>query len=586
MPARVRTIPRKARSVTRSSRKITASGIANMGAVDERTEATATPACLTAATNMTELTDVIAPRTTMRTRTPRLLLANVLGTARAHGVSHSTIEATGSRIACAVIGLISASGGLTSTVETAQASDAIAAAPTPNQKRSSGARSAHGATIKTRPAIVTSEPSAIGTVTGSSRKTAAISAAPSGYVVEIVMARPTPIARVLSKKTVSPSAMAVTIESPSKSHAPAEIVVKAPLPAVASTQATRSAPPIEERIALIPTEPSSAMRERARRLVTAHATAEPRAARAPNVVSSITSRRYPLDNPGRARRRSYTVKFVVYAAVLAGAFVAFSLLSFWLAVRPPRIAIPLSPGDVGLTVEAVTIAADDGAKLAAWLVPRAGAPALVLLHGYPADKADLLPIAAALAPRFTVLLLDQRYFGASGGHATTLGFRERADLARALDFLAARGFDAVGVFGFSLGGAVALLTAAEEPRIRAVAAYAPFADLRTLAHQLYGWLWYLKYPFVGLLRGWSLVFFGHDITAVSPERAATRLTIPVLLVASRRDEQIPFAHAERISRALARDPRNEIVFMDRGRHGELPPDFEASLARFFLLYVK
>src|SRR5262249_55234277 len=161
---RVRTMPRKARSVTRSSRKITASGIANIGAVDESTEATATPACLTAATNMTELTDVIAPRTTMRTRTPRLLLANVVGTSRAHGVTHSASEATGSRIACAVVGLISASGGLTSTVETAQASDAIAAAPTPNQKRSSRARSAHGATIRTRPAIVTSEPSAIGTV--------------------------------------------------------------------------------------------------------------------------------------------------------------------------------------------------------------------------------------------------------------------------------------------------------------------------------------------------------------------------------------------------------------------------------------
>src|SRR2546426_4680532 len=90
-------------------------------------------------------------------------------------------------------------------------------------------------------------------------------------------------------------------------------------------------------------------------------------------------------------------------------------MSFWLAVRPPRIAVPLRPEDFRLTVEDVTITADDGVKLAAWLLPRAGAPAVVLLHGYPAEKADLLPIAAALAPRFTVLLVDQRYFGDSGG---------------------------------------------------------------------------------------------------------------------------------------------------------------------------
>src|SRR5499433_2669 len=173
MPARVRTMPAKARMVMRSFRKTTANGIANIGAVEERTEATATPACLTPATNMTELTEVIAPRTTMRTCTARPLLANAPGTERAHGVSQRTIEATGRRIAWAVVALISASGGLTRTVETAHASEASTAAPTPNQKRSSGARSAHGATITTRPAIVTSEPTAMGTVTGSFRNAAA-----------------------------------------------------------------------------------------------------------------------------------------------------------------------------------------------------------------------------------------------------------------------------------------------------------------------------------------------------------------------------------------------------------------------------
>lgn len=280
------------------------------------------------------------------------------------------------------------------------------------------------------------------------------------------------------------------------------------------------------------------------------------------------------------------MKLLVYPALLVAAFVLLSLASFWLAVRPPRIAIPLRPEDFRLTVEEVRIRADDGIELAAWLLPRAGAPAVVLLHGYPAEKADLLPLAAALAPRFTVLLLDQRYFGKSGGRATTIGFRERRDLRRAIDFLGTRGVKEVGVFGFSLGGAVALLAAADDSRIRAVAAYAPFADLRTLGYELYGWLWVLKYPFVGLLRGWSWLFLGHDITAVSPERAAATLSIPVLLVASREDEQIPFAHAERLRRALARNPRAELVVMERGRHGALPAGFEARLAEFFLLSVK
>jgi len=275
-----------------------------------------------------------------------------------------------------------------------------------------------------------------------------------------------------------------------------------------------------------------------------------------------------------------------WAAVVVAVFVAWSLLAFWLAVRPPRIAVPLAPADVGLRVEELAVTTDDGLRLAAWLVPRPGAPGVILLHGYPAEKADLLPLAAALAPHFSVLLLDLRYFGASEGGATTLGFRERGDLRRAIDLLAARGHAVVGVFGFSLGGAVALLTAAEDPRIRAVAAYAPFADLRLLGHELYAWLGPLRRPLVALMLLWARAVFGHDISRPAPAEAAARLAIPVLLVASREDEQIPFAHAERLARALAANPRAELLFMARGRHGALPPDFEARLAAFFLLYVR
>ena len=140
----------------------------------------------------------------------------------------------------------------------------------------------------------------------------------------------------------------------------------------------------------------------------------------------------------------------------------------------------------------------------------------------------------------------------------------------------------MGVFGFSLGGAIAITAAVEEPRIRAVAAYSPFTDLRTLAHELYAWMGPLRYPFVGLMRLWSRLFLGADVTAFPPVVAAARLAIPVYLIASRDDEQIPFGHAERLREALAANPRAEYEFMDRGRHGFMAPDVEGRLERFFL----
>jgi dipeptidyl aminopeptidase/acylaminoacyl peptidase len=280
----------------------------------------------------------------------------------------------------------------------------------------------------------------------------------------------------------------------------------------------------------------------------------------------------------------------VIAVVVVG-FVALSLWTFWLAVRPFRIAVPGAPAEFGLRAEDLRITVDDGVVLAAWLIPARGvsdskdAPVVLLLHGYPAEKSDLLPIAAALHDRFTTVLVDFRYFGESGGRATTLGYRERHDISRVIDQLAIRGITHVGIFGYSLGGAVALLAAAEDPRIAAVAAWAPFSDLRTLARELYAIFWVSKYPFVELMRVWARLFLGADITSASPAEAAARLRIPVLLLASRDDEQIPFAHAERLRAALAANPRAEFAF-GRGLHNERIENLERRLESFFLTHLR
>src|SRR5438034_10316561 len=63
------------------------------------------------------------------------------------------------------------------------------------------------------------------------------------------MARPSPSARVDSKNTVSPIAIAVTIESASSPRAPVDAAANAPTPAVAVTQPSRSAPPTVARAA-------------------------------------------------------------------------------------------------------------------------------------------------------------------------------------------------------------------------------------------------------------------------------------------------------------------------------------------------
>ena len=278
-------------------------------------------------------------------------------------------------------------------------------------------------------------------------------------------------------------------------------------------------------------------------------------------------------------------KAVAYLAIFTVGLVAISMWSFWRFIHPAKITAVRSPADVALPVERVQLETSDGLKLAAWY---AGEPpgrderrAIVFIHGYPADKSDLLDFAAPFYPEFSLLLFDLRYFGESQGRYTTLGLEEPQDLAAALDFLTRRGYERIGVFGFSLGGATALRRAAEDGRINALVTYAAFSDLRTLGEEAYAHLPGLNKILVSLMTLWAGLWFGQSVDDASPLAAAEGLKIPVLLVHTRGDEVIPFRHAERLARALGANPRARFLFLDRGQHGELDAALQSEIRKFF-----
>ncbi|HXN55567.1 MAG TPA: alpha/beta fold hydrolase, partial [Myxococcales bacterium] len=111
----------------------------------------------------------------------------------------------------------------------------------------------------------------------------------------------------------------------------------------------------------------------------------------------------------------------------------------------------------------------DGATLRGWLFPSrspGGKPAVLYLHGVGDNRESGEWIADRLVRAgHDVVLYDGRAHGESTGDACTYGFLEKRDLSRVLDRL---GIEQVVVVGVSLGAAVALQAAAEDPRIAAV----------------------------------------------------------------------------------------------------------------------
>jgi dipeptidyl aminopeptidase/acylaminoacyl peptidase len=184
----------------------------------------------------------------------------------------------------------------------------------------------------------------------------------------------------------------------------------------------------------------------------------------------------------RARRGAVAALKIGAAAYLsAGLFVSWRVNRFPSHLRK---GFAFTPWELRVPFRAVRFRAADGVELGAWFLPAAdpAAPVVVALHGYRGNRADVLGVGSSLWRRgYAVLLLDFRGRGSSERRRIGMGAWETKDLAAALEWLRTEVPGcAVGLLGYSMGGAVALMEGGRHPEVRAIAvdcAYASQADV-------------------------------------------------------------------------------------------------------------
>jgi dipeptidyl aminopeptidase/acylaminoacyl peptidase len=278
----------------------------------------------------------------------------------------------------------------------------------------------------------------------------------------------------------------------------------------------------------------------------------------------------------------------VDATILRFVFIVFALLivtslwGFYSSIRPPKIISSLTPRDLKMNYEDVSFKTADALTLRGWHIPalKSTDKTLILLHGYPADKGNILPVLAFLHQDFNLLLFDFRYLGKSDGRYSTAGANEVEDLLAAIRYLKNRGVQEVGVWGFSMGGAVALMAIEKAPEIRAVVSESSYANLAQMAFQLFRFP-LLNYPLAYLIGFWAKLFLGIDIRDVSPAEKLRNTSIPILLIHSSADAVIPFSHARSLEKALAKNRRAESWFNDGFAHGQLAGEYRTRVSEFF-----
>lgn len=278
------------------------------------------------------------------------------------------------------------------------------------------------------------------------------------------------------------------------------------------------------------------------------------------------------------------LRMIFYILLVPIIFILFlSLWGFWQATHPPRITSKLTPADLGWQFEEVGLETSDKVKLAAWYIPAKNQSdkAIILLHGYPADKGDLLYWASFLKDKYNLLFFDFRYFGKSEGSFTSLGFHERKDVLAAIKYLKEKGMDKIGLMGFSFGASVALLTLPETNEVAAVVADSAFANLDMMGKTYYREIPFLQMPLTALTKFWGRVIYGINATEIVPEEAAKKIDTPIFIIHSRQDKLILVENAERLRQALEGNKQSEVWIYDRGVHGEVGgEDYQEKILQF------
>ena len=235
------------------------------------------------------------------------------------------------------------------------------------------------------------------------------------------------------------------------------------------------------------------------------------------------------------------------AALLYGAraavFRAFSI---------PRVPLRRDPGRYGLDFRDVTIPTANDRTLGAWFVPpaRAPGPCVVVMHGWGANAAMMLPLVAPIAKAgLGLVLVDARNHGRSDGDTYASMPRFAEDVDACLDWLrdqpeadGAR----LGLLGHSVGAAACLLAASRRDDVAAVAALATFDHPERVMRD------YLRHaglpwrPLGWLVTRYVEKVIGHRFEAIAPLTTIRRVRCPVLLLHGEDDPVISVEQARAV----------------------------------------
>ncbi|WP_299626530.1 alpha/beta hydrolase [uncultured Tenacibaculum sp.] len=271
------------------------------------------------------------------------------------------------------------------------------------------------------------------------------------------------------------------------------------------------------------------------------------------------------------KRYKLLITFLLFLGI--GIYVIFNNVAPYAIIKPPRVSITKTPKDLNLDFEEITVNTQDSLTLNGyWIKSQHQQPKgiLILLHGIGGCKEHFLELSETLAiSGIESILFDGRAHGKSEGEFCTYGFYEKNDVSKIVDLIKTKAPNLkIGIWGNSLGGAIALQTLENDKRIAFGVIESTFTELDQIVFQ------YKK----NLLKGFGIKFLSDfslkkageianfNPDKVKPIQAVKNISQPVLIAHGSDDRNIPIVFGKQLFKNLASKDKKFINVKDGGHH--------------------
>ena len=228
-----------------------------------------------------------------------------------------------------------------------------------------------------------------------------------------------------------------------------------------------------------------------------------------------------------------------------------------------------SPKEFGFEYQTYQFESESGHKIHSWYIPakEANHALIILFHGYCGRKEQVMKTVELLSKYgYAFLLIDFHGSGDSSGDTSSIGWTESFDVVASVKFAKNNlSNNQIILYGTSMGATAIIKAIHDNPDmgVDALMIQSPFQSFYGTINNRFKLMGVPSFPlaqgityFFGLINGFNAFEF-------EPASMASKITLPVLLLAGEDDRRAPMIEQMNIFKSLA-GPKTMHVFKDVG----------------------